>query len=256
MRLTLSVDQPPHVVADPAFRRGEVEHPEEVFGCVGPRRVDGHPEPLDESLRIALVPRRGEHDRGLPLGSTLLDLAGHGERVEEEQPLALVDRVARDVPVPRLALRPVGMRRLPVPQARSQFTHRTILVTLARPPQHCLVARLLARVSGRPLLERAVLVPAEVCVVAAARRSSSGQIRHYASANRRKPAALLPERLRYITRCTREEAAAPEDEPLSSSRCVGLCGEIATTSQATPQVMALRVSDLVDVTRRESAETP
>ena len=42
---------------------GEAELPHEVFGGIEQRRIDGCAEPLDQALRVALVPRRGEHDR-------------------------------------------------------------------------------------------------------------------------------------------------------------------------------------------------
>jgi hypothetical protein len=39
-------------------------------------------------LRVALVPRAGQHDHQLAAGRKLLDIARHGQRVEEQQALA------------------------------------------------------------------------------------------------------------------------------------------------------------------------
>ncbi len=91
----------------------------EVFRRIGQRRVDRHAEPLDQALRVAFMPRRGEHDRRFAAGCALFDLAGNRQRVKEQQPLPVVDRVRRDVLAPRRARLPLGVRRLPVPQARS-----------------------------------------------------------------------------------------------------------------------------------------
>ena len=82
---------------------GEAVRVHEELRAVGQRRVDRHAEPLDEALGVALVPRRGEHDRRLALGRERLDLARHAQRVEQQQVFVVVDRVGRDVRVPRLA---------------------------------------------------------------------------------------------------------------------------------------------------------
>jgi hypothetical protein len=50
-----------------------------------------------------------------------------GGRVEEQQPLAVVDRVGGDELPPRLIRLPVGMRRLPVPHAWPQLAHAAML---------------------------------------------------------------------------------------------------------------------------------
>ena len=94
---------------------GEAVRLHEVFRGIGQRRVYGYTEPLDQALRVALVPRRGQHDRGLALGRELLDLARRGDRVEEQQALAVVDRAGGDVLIPRLARPPIPVRCLPVP---------------------------------------------------------------------------------------------------------------------------------------------
>ena len=96
---------------------GDAVRLHEVFRGIREWRVDGHTEPLDQTLRVALVPRRGQHDRRLALGRELLDLARRGDRVEEQQALAVVDRVGGDVPIPRLARLPARVRRLPVPES-------------------------------------------------------------------------------------------------------------------------------------------
>jgi hypothetical protein len=49
------------------------------------------------------------------LGRELPKLARHGQRIEEQQPLPLVDRVGRHVLAPRLGRPPLWVRCLPVP---------------------------------------------------------------------------------------------------------------------------------------------
>ena len=70
--------------------------PHEVVCGVG-RREDGRAEALDQALGVPFVPRRGEHHHRLAVGRELGELPRHGERVEEEQPGAVVDRARRDV---------------------------------------------------------------------------------------------------------------------------------------------------------------
>ena len=82
---------------------GEAELPHEVFGGIEQRRIDGCAEPLDQALRVALVPRRGEHDRRVAAPRQALGLARHAERVEEKQTVAVLDRIRGDVPIPWLA---------------------------------------------------------------------------------------------------------------------------------------------------------
>jgi hypothetical protein len=108
---------------------GEAVRVHEELRAVGQRRVDRRAEPLDQALRVALVPRRGEHDRRLALGRELLELARHGQRIEQKQALAVVDRVRRHTLAPRLGRPPLGVRRLPVPQAGTQLAHGTMLLT-------------------------------------------------------------------------------------------------------------------------------
>jgi hypothetical protein len=63
------------------------------------------------------VPRGGEHDHKLSVGRELDDLFRHGERVEEQQMLAVGDGIGRHLSAPRLVRRPVRVRCLPVPEA-------------------------------------------------------------------------------------------------------------------------------------------
>jgi hypothetical protein len=121
-----------------AFARllgGDPEHPHEVLCRVGLGRVHRQPVPLDEALQVTLVPRRGEDDRPLSLGYELLELARRRDRVEEQQTLAVVDRVRRDVLVPRRTRLPFRMRCLPVPQAGCQLAHPSIVAGVSRQPR-------------------------------------------------------------------------------------------------------------------------
>ena len=52
---------------------------------------------------------------------------GHSERVEEQQPLAVVDRVRRDLLRPALVRRPIRVRRLPVPESSLELAHGAML---------------------------------------------------------------------------------------------------------------------------------
>src|SRR5205809_8005106 len=73
-------------------------------------------------------------DRRLAAGREVPKLARHGQRIEEQQPLPLVDRVGRHVLAPRLARSPLRVRRLPVPQTGTQLAHGTMLLKrCARP---------------------------------------------------------------------------------------------------------------------------
>ena len=72
-----------------------------------------------EPARVALVVRRGEDDGG----RALAQLVGNGERVEEDEVVAELDRVRGDELGPPLLLVPVGMRRVPMPDARAKLTH-------------------------------------------------------------------------------------------------------------------------------------
>ena len=68
---------------------------------------------------VALVVRRGQDD-----GSrALTQLVGNGERVEQQEVVAELDRVRRYELGPRLLLVPVGMRRLPMPGTGAQLMH-------------------------------------------------------------------------------------------------------------------------------------
>ena len=60
------------------------QEPRHVGGAlVGRRREHRRAESLHETPRVALVPRAGQHDHRLAGGSEFLDLARHGQRVEE-----------------------------------------------------------------------------------------------------------------------------------------------------------------------------
>lgn len=86
----------------------------EIVLTVGWEREYRRAQPPDQ----ALVPWCGEHDHRLSVGYEFFDLARHRQRVEEQQALAVVDRVGRDLRAPRLTRCPVRMPGLPVPQAR------------------------------------------------------------------------------------------------------------------------------------------
>jgi hypothetical protein len=112
----VSGEQPPDVGA--AARSLLASDPEllhEVVLRVGRGHVDGQAKALHQALGIALVPRRRQHDRRPTAGRKLVDLARRRERVEEQQALAVVDRIGRDHLLPGLTCRPVRVRRLPVP---------------------------------------------------------------------------------------------------------------------------------------------
>ena len=49
-----------------------------------PTREHRHAEPLDEALRVPLVPRRRQHHRRLALSRERIDLARRSDRVEQE----------------------------------------------------------------------------------------------------------------------------------------------------------------------------
>ena len=80
------------------------------------------------------MPRTRQHDRGLTLHRELVDLARQRERVEQQQPLAVVDRVRRDLRPPLLATAPLGMPRLPVPNTVRDLAHGAIVGENRRMP--------------------------------------------------------------------------------------------------------------------------
>ena len=84
-------------------------------------------EPLHQALGVAPVPRACQHDDRLAAGRELVDQARRSQRIEEQQPLAVVDRVGRDHLAPVRFRLPVRMRRLPVPHARLQLAHGGML---------------------------------------------------------------------------------------------------------------------------------
>jgi hypothetical protein len=128
-RVSLSLlEQPDDVGAAVAgLLGGNAERLHEVFRRVGERGVHRHVEPLDEALRRALVPGTRQDDGGLAVGHERLDLGRRRHRIEEQQALAVVDRVGRDVLIPGLGRTPIRMRRLPVPYAGSQLGHAAIV---------------------------------------------------------------------------------------------------------------------------------
>jgi hypothetical protein len=112
---------------------GDAVHVHEVLRGVGQRRVDRHAEPLDQALRVALVPGRGEHDRRLAAGRAVHELARHGQRIEEQEALPVVASAVggdRAVERERVVLRD---RCLPVPKARTQLAHGTMLLKRRAP---------------------------------------------------------------------------------------------------------------------------
>src|SRR4029453_16314742 len=79
------------------------------------RRVHRQAEPAG----VAVVVRRGQDDGG----RALAQLVGNGERVEQQEVVADLDRVRRYERGPPLRLVPAGMRRLPMPDTGAQFIH-------------------------------------------------------------------------------------------------------------------------------------
>ena len=70
--------------------------------------------------------------RRLAASSEANELARHGERVEEQQLLTVVDRVGRHVLAPGLGRLPLRVWCLPVPQAGSQLAHGAMLLKRSR----------------------------------------------------------------------------------------------------------------------------
>ena len=91
-------------------------------------------ESLHEAAGVALVPGVRQNDDRFAVGRELFELPWRGHRIDQQQPLAVVDRVGRDIrsPALRVRRRPVRMRRLPVPQARLQLAHGGMLNARAR----------------------------------------------------------------------------------------------------------------------------
>src|SRR5581483_7837228 len=125
--LALTGAKPGEVVAlHPAHLLGvdaELLHP--VLPRVRRWRMDGKAE----APRVALVVRRGEDDgrRALP------QLVRNCERIEEHDVVAELDRVGGDELRPPLLAVPVGMRRLPVPDAWAKLLHCADLTDESRP---------------------------------------------------------------------------------------------------------------------------
>jgi hypothetical protein len=89
---------------------------DQVLRGVGWRREQGGIEAFDERPRVALVSRRGEHDHRLTFPREREEHIRHGERVEQEQALAVVDRGRGHLLRPPLPRCPLWVRRLPVPK--------------------------------------------------------------------------------------------------------------------------------------------
>ena len=80
------------------------------------RRENGGAQPLDERPRVALVPRRGEHNCRLTFPREREQRIRHSDRVEQQQALPVVDRARGHLPRPPLLRRPFWMRCLPMPK--------------------------------------------------------------------------------------------------------------------------------------------
>jgi hypothetical protein len=79
-------------------------------------------EPLHDGARVALVPGARQYDDELAPVRAGHDLIRRRDRIEEQQPLAVVDGIRRDDLRPD-AVVPLRMRRLPVPQTRRNLVH-------------------------------------------------------------------------------------------------------------------------------------
>jgi hypothetical protein len=106
---------------------GDAEFPHQVLLRVRWRREHRNAEPLHQAPRIALMPGGRQHDRCLAFGRELHELARRVKRVEEQQTVAVVDRVGGNLLLPRLTRLPVRMRRLPVPDTCLQLAHSAML---------------------------------------------------------------------------------------------------------------------------------
>jgi hypothetical protein len=101
---------------------------DQVLRGVRRRGENGGPEALDQRLRVALVPRRGEDDHRLAFAREREQRYRHGERVKEQQALAVIDRIRRHLLRPPLARRPVRVRRPPVPKSGLKLAHSAMLM--------------------------------------------------------------------------------------------------------------------------------
>ena len=95
-----------------------------VVAGVRRRRVDRDVQPQRDVAGTALVPGAGQHDRDLPAGDPMTrraheDHLGRVERVEQQQPTAVLDRVRRDHRVPVRTRAPSRVLRLPMPHPGS-----------------------------------------------------------------------------------------------------------------------------------------
>jgi galactokinase len=91
------------------------------------RRVNLHTQPLDQSGAVAIVPRARQHDSRPSTLRQLVEEAGRCYRVDQDQPLTVVECIGRDLLRPSLVAallgRPLGMRCRPVPQSRRELLH-------------------------------------------------------------------------------------------------------------------------------------
>jgi hypothetical protein len=99
----------------------------EIRLAIRRRHEDRHAEPLHEAPCVALVPRSRQHDSRLASGRELIDLTRRRQGIEQQQTVAVVDRIGGDELVPRLARSPVRVRRLPMPQAWPQLAYTRIV---------------------------------------------------------------------------------------------------------------------------------
>ena len=112
-----------------------------------------------EALHAARIPgeimRESEpHEPGLEV---VPEFARHGQRIEEQQPLSVVDRVGRHVLAPRLGRPPLRVGCLPVPQARTQLAHGTMLLKRCALPMRTTVdARVGCRWRDRQATEQPI----------------------------------------------------------------------------------------------------
>ena len=97
-------------------------------------------ETLSHAPPVAGVPRARQHDRRVAFGRELVDQARRSQRIEKQQPLAVVDRVRRNHWAPVLLRLPVRMRRLPVPQTWLNLAHNAMVSDERRRPIGVLAA--------------------------------------------------------------------------------------------------------------------
>jgi hypothetical protein len=89
---------------------------------LGMRDEHGRVVLLHEDARITLVPRVRQHDNEFAPVRTRHDLVRRRDRVEQQQPLAVVNCIRRDDLRPYAAV-PLRMRSLPMPHIRRDLLH-------------------------------------------------------------------------------------------------------------------------------------